>query len=235
VLAGRVRVISEDVIQLVEEMRTALNHTAAMINGLRQRLEDFQILGQSEEEVLTREAKLSREKLADLETAIPALIQQVTRQEEVLAESVGKALAHVRFPDAVAAASSRSLGFFEELLAWSGAGLADAGAGAGAATAGKLDRLQSNYTMASERQVHASALQGARVAEGAPAASPGVELFDGPAPAVPKTTDPPEAGGCPGEPAEAPGPLAPLAVGDPLPRPEPPAANPGLGDNVELF
>jgi len=49
VLAGRVHVISEEVIEQVERMGAALNHTSGMVNNLRQRLEDFQIHGQAEQ------------------------------------------------------------------------------------------------------------------------------------------------------------------------------------------
>jgi len=69
VLAGRVRVISEEVIQQVEQMGAALNHTAEMvtISGSAGR---FQVLGQAEQEILTDESAFSRKKLADLEGAI---------------------------------------------------------------------------------------------------------------------------------------------------------------------
>ena len=163
-------------------MGAALNHTADLINNLRSRLEDFQSLGAAEEAILAEEALLSKRKLAALEELIPALIQRITRQQETFAGSVEEVLGEVRFPEAVAAASTRSLGFFEDLVAWSreGGGSPDGGAEA----AREVDRLQSNYTMASERAVHAAAAQ--------PASGPAVELF-GEAEAVPSAAGPPEA------------------------------------------
>jgi hypothetical protein len=237
VLAGRVRVISEEVIQQVEQMRAGLGHTAAMINNLRQHLEDFQLLGRTEEEVLTRESARSRQKLSDLQTAIPALIQRITQQQAAFGQSVEQALANVRFPEVVAGASGRSLGFFQDLVAWSQA--EGASTDSTAATL-KIDQLQDRYTMASERETHRAAVTSALATDTAPTAapSPGIELFDDPTPVA-------------SAPAEPPGPSAPpAAASEPPPRPEtlttgestrppataaPPAANPELGDNVELF
>jgi hypothetical protein len=233
VLAGRVGVISEQVIQQVEQMGAALTHTAEMINNLRQRLEDFQVLGRAEEEVLTAESVLSQKKLTDLETAIPVLIQGVTRQQETFAQSVQKVLARIRFPEAVAQASARSLGFFQDLVAWShtdGANLEDK-----SDAARKLDRLKANYTMASERDTHAAALQPA------PATTPAIELFEDLDPAPPKMAGPPEPGTPPAAPsADQPRPAdLPVSESNPppasLPGAEPPAPGPGLGENVELF
>jgi len=233
VLAGRVRFISEDVIQHVEEMRTALNHTAAMIDNLRQRLEDFQILARAEEEVLGTEAALSQQKLAELETAIPALIEQVTRQQEMFAHDVKHALAHVRFPETVAEASTRSLGFFKDLVAWSGA--AGRGLDQTSTTSHQLDRLKANYTMAAERDVHAAILQSVPVTEPATAAPAGTELFDD------WQADPPKVAASADEAAAIPPPAEPLATSETIPIPAPipvthqPASPGSLGDNVELF
>jgi hypothetical protein len=221
VLAGRVRFISEDVIQHVEEMRTALNHTAAMINNLRGRLEDFQLLAQAEEEVLNAESAISQQKLAELETAIPALIEEVTRQQAAFANDVKHALAHVRFPDTVVEASTRSLRFFKDLVAWSGA--TGRGPDPTSATSRKLDQLKSNYTMAAERDVHAATLQAVPVTKPANAAPTGAELF-GDLDPIPTTAA-----------------ASPSAMPETLPTPvsvplaEPPAPPGGLGDNVELF
>jgi hypothetical protein len=221
VLAGRVRVISEEVIQQVGQMGSALNHTAELINNLRSRLEDFQSLGAAEEAILAEEAARSRQKLAALEELLPALIQRITRQQETFAGSVGAVLGEVRFPEAVAAASTRSLGFFEDLVAWSRAD--GAGPDGGAEAARDVERLQSNYTMASERAVHAAA---------APTApEPGMELFGEAEPALPVA----------GGPTEGQSPPAVPAMGENTPRPTPvlaadqPAVSQGLGDNVELF
>jgi len=221
VLAGRVRVISEEVIQQVGQMGAALNHTSDLINNLRQRLEDFQSLGTSEEAVLVGDAEISRNKLTALEDTLPALIQSITRQQETFARSVGEVLAEVRFPEAAAAARARSLGFFHDLVAWSSTGGTDPDDGAEAAR--DVERLASNYTMASERAVHAAA---------APAApEPAIELF-GEAEPVPSAAASPSAA------QPAPERLAMSETTLPsttAPMAEQPAASPGLGNNVELF
>jgi hypothetical protein len=176
VLAGRVHVISEEVIQQVARMGTSLNHTSETINNLRQRLEDFQLLCQAEEEVLTAESAVSRDKLADLEQAIPVQIRGVTGRQEIFAGSVEEVLANIQFPVTVAQASSRSIGFFQDLVAWGRA--VDSGFLAETAAARRIDRLKSNYTMASERHAHAAALQPALAPASAGAAESALELFD---------------------------------------------------------
>ena len=230
VLAGRVRMISEDVIQQVDEMRTALNQTAAMITNLRTRLEDFRSLGETEEEVLLAESETSRRKLAELESAIPLLIKNITRQQAGFAEMVGEVLANVQFPDSVAEASPRSVGFFEDLVAWAGK---DNAAGDDAAASQKIDRLKANYTMASEHAAHTGVL----AAGPANVAAPEFELFAEPEPAAAVVSH--EAQAAPGaEPIAQPSPESPMAGGPappPAPGSEPAATNQGLGDNVELF
>jgi hypothetical protein len=222
VLAGRVRLISEDVIQHVEQMRNDLHHTAAMIDNLHQRLEDFQLMARAEEKVLADESARSREKLSDLETAIPILIQDVSRQQEKFAHAVGDVLDHVRFPETVAATSACSLGFFHELVAWGAAGSTDPAHHSAAAR--KLDRLKANYTMASEQNAHVAALQ--TPGEPVSAAVTAVEMFDEP-PAAPPSAAVPVALPV----SEATLPAAPLTAA----AAEPPAPDSGLGDNVDLF
>ena len=185
VLAGRMRVVSEEAIQQVEQMEAALNDTARMVNNLRQRLEDFQYLGQAEQEILADESALSRKKLSGLEGAIPVLIRRVTQQQGAFAQSVEEVLASVQFPATVAEASSRSIGFFRDMMAW--------GSEAGSrfvvdtAVSQKIDLLKSNYTMESERSTHTAVLQPVLVPANAAASEPLIELFgelESPLPAI---------------------------------------------------
>jgi hypothetical protein len=238
VLAGRVHAISEEVIQQVAQMGAALNHTSGMVNNLQQRLEDFQMLCQAEQEILAAESVLSQNKLADLERAIPVQIQCVAGRQEAFAGSVEEVLANIQLPVTVAQASSRSIGFFQDLVTWGSEG----GSGLLAETAAsqKIDRLKSKYTMASERQAHAAALQPVPAPASASASEASIELFDDGAPAVPTIA------AAPGEippsreqPEKQPRPaeLAAIETSPPV-RPlesEKPAAREGLGDNVELF
>jgi hypothetical protein len=185
VLAGRMRVVSEEAIQQVEQMEAALNHTAEMVNNLRQRLEDFQYLGQAEQEILTDESALSRKKLSGLEGAIPVLIRRVTQQQGAFAQSVEEVLARVQFPATVAEASSRSIGFFRDMMAWGSEGgsrfVVDT------AVSQRIDLLKSNYTMESERHTHTAVLQPVLVPTNGAASEPLIELFgemESPLPAV---------------------------------------------------
>jgi hypothetical protein len=128
-----------------------------MVNNLRQRLMDFQELSQVEQEALAKESALSRKKLSELEGTIPVLIQHIALQQETFAHSVEAVLVKVQFPVTVAQATSRSIGFFQEVVTWGGKGISDSQAETGASQ--KIDRLKSKYTMASERHAHATALQ----------------------------------------------------------------------------
>jgi hypothetical protein len=233
VLAGRVHGISAEVIGQVETMGALLNHMSEMVNNLRQRLEDFQILGQAEQAVLADESALSMQKLADLEIAIPLHIQSVTQRQESFAASAEKVLAKIQFPATVAQANSQSIRFFEDLLAWSGAG--GSASFAEAAASEKIDRLKSKYTMESERHAHADALQATpKTAD----VQPEIEWFGDPAlpppappsaPVIPPDADP---GTQPRPPAlsqsEAPS-SQPALTGGKSP------AGAELGNNVELF
>jgi hypothetical protein len=243
VLAGRVRTISEDVIELVGQMGDSLNHTTEMVNNLRQRLEDFQIMGESEQAVLAVESELSQKKLSELASAIPRLIRRVTQQQGTFAQSVESVLAQVRFPATVAEASVRSTGFFRDLVA---SGSEGARFSVESAAAQKIDLLHSKYTMESERRTHAAAFQPALVAAGAgaTASEPALELFDdfsSPAPAPVAT----EASGVTAPPnvrselqprlGDLPLRETTLQVPALLPAENIPAASENLGDNVELF
>jgi hypothetical protein len=176
-------------------------------------------LGQTEQQVLTEESIVSRKKLSDLENAIPALIENITGQQETFAQSVDAVLAKVQFPVAVAKANSRSVGFFQDLVAWSNDGAPEVTADSASQ---KIDLLKSNYTMESERQAHAAALQLQPAASSA-TASQRVEMFDQFEPEPkPSPIDLPAVASAQLEP------MPPLA-------PEKPAASEELGANVELF
>lgn len=158
VLAGHVRAISDDVIEQVGQMGHELSNTIEMVSNLRQRLEDFDILGVAEAAVLSSETLLSRTKLTELKEVIPLLIGRVAESQRAFAGAVEEILANVRFPAIVAGAGVRSVRFFEHLVEWGGeAGRTGSGVEVGAAR--KIDQLHSRYTMESERNAHAAAMQ----------------------------------------------------------------------------
>ena len=216
VLAGRVQAISDEVIQQVEHMGTAMTHTSDVVNNLRQRLEDFEVLCQAEQVILADESVLSQKKLADLDSAIPVQIRGITQRQGAFASSIEEVLANIQFPVTVAQASSRSIGFFQDLVAWGRAG--NSGLLDETAASQKIDGLKSKYTMESERDAHAVALRPEPVSARAADSLPTVELFE---------NEPLPAG--PTRPAEEA--IAPLAAGVVTEKPE----ASGLGNNVELF
>jgi hypothetical protein len=240
VLAGRVHAISEEVIEQVERMGALLNHTSELVNNLRQRLEDFQILGQTEQAVLAEESALSVKKLGDLESAIPNQIRCLTERQKTFADSVDQVLANIQFPATVAQASSRSIGFFQELVAWGGEGGSELHVESAAAH--KIDRLKSKYTMDSERHAHATALQPALAPPIAGTSESSIEMFDDSSSTAPAIADSPGQIPLPSErPDDQPLP-AKLADAEANPSTpaipvaeKKPAASGDLGDNVELF
>jgi hypothetical protein len=175
ILAGLMLNISDKTIKQIGQMGAKLRRTDDMVNDLQQRLTDFQDLGQTEQEVLINESALSQKKLSDLEGAIQDLIQSITRQQGTFAQSVDEVLANVQFPVAVAEASSRSVGFFRNLVAWGDDGGSEFVVESAASK--KIDLLESNYTMESERQAHRDALQPALTPSSAHSSQPSIELF----------------------------------------------------------
>lgn len=240
VLAGRLRVISDETIQQVEQLEGPLEDTTEMIDNLRQRLVDFQQLGQAEQKILGNESELSRTKLAELEGSIPIITRRITEQQGTFVESVNEVLENVRFPVAVAEASSRSIGFFQDLVDRGRVGRGTQGAEA--ATSKRIDRLKSNYTMESERSTHTMALRQVRVSRAGHTFAPSIESFgapDSPASAsIAPTLRSDFFGGQSAGPChtmDAPAcETAPPALELHLPS-EKPAANAELGGNVELF
>jgi hypothetical protein len=183
VLAQQLRFISDEAIRHVRRLETSREQTAEMVSDLRQRLADYQELGQIEQRVLTAESAVSHKGLLDLESAISDLIRRMARQESTFARSVDQVIADVKFPAVIADAGSQSIGFFEDLLEWSGDGPCDLAA-ASAAVA-KVDRLNSNYTMDSERATHSVALEPIAGFAGAPLSPIRAPRFDEPRTSAP--------------------------------------------------
>lgn len=157
VLAGRMRQISDCSFEQVNRLESSLRNTSEMISNLRERLADFQVLGQMEQEILTAEAAFSQDDFAALEEAIAVQVENIGQNQRRFADSVVEMLAGVRFPEAVAETSSRSVAFFDELIAWG----AECGGPipADSVAAKALQQMQASYTMESERVAHAKVLQ----------------------------------------------------------------------------
>jgi hypothetical protein len=232
VLAGNMRLTSDETMERVEQLGGGLQQAAEMIKNLRQHLADFEQLSLAEQAVLTEETVVSQAKLLNLDRTIPVLIDGITKKQAHFAQSAEAISADLKFPATVAAASARFMGFFQRLVAW--------GSAAGAASSGassKIDLLRSKYTMESERQAHATAME--RVPLQPTAATASVELFDELVPLPAAVADSPGKIPFPGERPEPPPELPPSPAVQPAesvsPAPPKSAAGGGLGDNVELF
>ena len=173
-LASRVRVISDEAIEQVGQMGGALQDTNELVSNLNQRLEDFECMGRAEHDVLATESALSQNKISELNSAVPALIRQITLKQEALSQAVGETLAKVQFPGIVAKTSSRSIDLFQNLEAWAGEG--GDGLPLNSAASRKIDLLKAKYTMDSERHAHAAATKSVPKNDADPGAE--IELFD---------------------------------------------------------
>lgn len=237
VLAGNMRTTSDDTVQHVEELGSGLQQTVAMINNLRQRLADFKQLAQAQQTLLTEETAISQAKLLNLDRAIPLLIGRITQQQTAFAQSADSILAKIRYPAKVAVASEHSIGFFQELVAWSEKNARSLSV---ESACPKIDSLRTKYTMASERNAHAAVMNFADPAI-APV-QPSVKLFDELTPSPPAIALRqsqiviPSAAGCNLLPTpESKETTAPLPTRPTSVPPLKPASNEELGDNVDLF
>lgn len=239
VLAGRMREISDSSFDQVDRLEIALLNISEMISNLRERLGEFQVLGRMEQEILTAESILSRDGFAALEQAIASQVGSIDRHQRLFASSVEEVLAAIRFPDTVADASSRSLEFFDDLIAWGKE--FEAPLSLDSVANKTLQQIQSSYTMESERVAHADVLEKSLLPlEGASLAVASVGAEKAPVQCPPRATDPRAAAGS----ALAVDPMrlepssetAPVLAGVTAPSGGIPSGqNPELGDNVELF
>ena len=239
VIARWLYLISDQAMQKVEQLGGNLHQAATSVNNLRQRLSGFKLSGEAEQKVLTDESVLWQKKLSDLEEAVPVLIRRITQQQEVFAKSVETVLGRVQFPVAVAKGTSRSVGFFQELVAWGGEAPADLATESAAARKSHL--LMSNYTMASERQAHQAALQPARAKEAEAPVSKSTNVISAGSPSQTSTAAMALENSNPSvDWSEEPSRPTEIPAGESLP-PSPSlasaksAGSAGLGDNVELF
>jgi hypothetical protein len=157
VMAHCLRVVSDEAREKLDQLGESLQETAQLVNNVRQRLSDFQHLGQADQKLLAEESATSRKKLSELEGVIPERIRRITQQQAAVAKSVDEVLANVRFPDLVAEAEARSTDVLQRLVDWGGRN--GAAPSPVAETDQDLDRLHSNYTMESERTTHSVVLQ----------------------------------------------------------------------------
>lgn len=217
VLADRMRSVTDETVDHIAAFGGALRTSADMVNNLCQRLADFQQLGLSEQQILCAEAEVSQAKLAELEAKVPSLIECISVGQVLLGESADRILEHIHFPNDVAVARARALTFFEGLIR--DASPKGAPATRTAAAMAKLAHLKASYTMAAERDLHATALEGAE-AQTVPGLHVTAKLpkGDGARPCSPQGAD-------------KPGPACPDAD---LSRGKSSGAD-SLGDNVELF
>jgi len=168
------------------------------------------------------------------------LIRGITTQQMNFAQSVETVLANIQFPVAVAEASSRSIGFFQDLVDRGGAD--GSKRSTESTTAQRIDGLRSNYTMDSERNTHTLALKPVLAPTTRSASEPSVEPFGALEPQSPTAPESlgkigPESGRT----DDRFRPTAPPASTDTASVPaiactlEKPTSNADLGDNVELF
>jgi hypothetical protein len=153
-LAGRMRMISDETLEKVTNMGLGLSQVIEHIKNLEQTLEDFQAIGQMEQQILADESNTSQKRLFEVEGKIPNAIRQITDKQTSFTQSIETILNGVKFPDTVEAARLRSIDFFRSLASWGSEG----GVGMlGEDPSEQMELLKAKYTMESERRAHSAA------------------------------------------------------------------------------
>jgi hypothetical protein len=152
VVAMNTRTIAEQSMRQLDEISSRVAALVDSVVDLEYRLEDYQELATQEQKLLGTEAAESGKKLSRLEQELRGALAAIGPLEKELSEIIHRATIGIRFPDAVAQASSRSTALFEEIARR----YSDAGHGSDAGAHHKVNALKQNYTMAHERIVHDS-------------------------------------------------------------------------------
>lgn len=150
VVARNTRMIAEDSMHQLDGISSRVNELVDAVADLEQRLGDYSELAAMEQNLLTSEACESEEKLRSLDQSLRASMEAIGPIEAELAQTIVSLLQAIHFPVAVAQAERRSIGLFEEI--------ASLHLEKGSDAHRKVQKLESNYTMAHERAVHETAI-----------------------------------------------------------------------------
>jgi hypothetical protein len=181
VVAMNTRTIADESMRQLDQISSRVAALVDSVADLEDRLDSYRELTAMEQKLLGTEAAESEEKLSRLEQELRSALAAIGPVEKELSKIIHRAAIGIRFPDAVAEASSRSIRLFDEIVRR----YSDDGQDSDASVYHKVNTLKQNYTMAHERVVH-DAVVGASVSGNSQAEAPGpqeeeladnVELF----------------------------------------------------------
>ena len=150
VVAGHTRTIADEAMQQLDDISARVTALVDSVVDLQHRLGDYAELAAMEQSLLSGEAGDSETKLRAVEDELRKALTAIAPLEAELSGIIRSATAAIRFPAAVAAASTRSTVLFQEIADE----YADATGGPAEEPHQKLQALKSNYTMEHERAVH---------------------------------------------------------------------------------
>jgi len=154
VVAGNTRAIADEAMQQLDGISSRVTRLVDSTVELESRLNDYRELAGMEQRLLDGEAGESRTKLQLLEQELRNALSAIGPLQTELSEAVQQATVLIRFPEAVAATSARSLRFFEQIASQ----YSDQRDGTQATAHDGVRSLERNYTMAHERLVHEAAV-----------------------------------------------------------------------------
>ena len=150
VVAQNTRSVADEAMRQLDEISLRVTELVDAVGELEQRLGDYGELAGMEQILLSSESVEAEKKLRALERDMRGALTAIGSLERELSETLYRTAGSIRFPEAVAKASARSTGVFEQIALE----YCDAGNGAPAAGHQKVRDLKRNYTMAHERAVH---------------------------------------------------------------------------------
>ena len=149
VVARNTRMIAEEAMQQLDEISTRVTQLVDLLVDLEQRLGDHGELAALERDLLMQEAQESEQKLRALEREVRSAVAGIGPLEGKLSDTIRQTTECIRFPEAVAGASARSIAFFKEMI-FQHSSISHTKV----AFHHKIQELKSKYTMAHERHVH---------------------------------------------------------------------------------
>jgi len=154
VVARNTRIIADEAMEQIDLISLRVTGLVNAVVDLEHRLRDYRELALIEQNLLSKEAAESEQRLCGLEKNLRKALGAIGPLERELAQAICDSCAQIRFPARVSEVSARCTTFFEGLIREYG----DPQHAAEASPHSKVEALKRNYTMAHERVVHEQAV-----------------------------------------------------------------------------
>ena len=155
VVAQNTRNVADEAMLQLDNISSRVTGLVDLVVDLEQRLDDYRTLAALERDLLAGEAGESETKLRALKQELRRAVAAIGPLDRELSTTVRRATERIRFPEAVAEASARSLALFEQIVLE----CSDSERSTEIAAHQKVRELKDNYTMAHEREVHESVVE----------------------------------------------------------------------------